>query len=401
MFFRHNARPNVKKVSALVDKRSHKQRKYISLMLVPSYSSGKTRSLRIPRVVFYCIVAAIFAVSAVTTGFYLRSVHFSQELERTEGYLIYTQYTLEAVQAQSEEVISDAIQANLEMYEQLTEEQRIARIEQNLLRQAQQNALNELQDRINKLEQSIRYFDEQRQAIIEGLRARTIIPPVASIFNAMTESQAALLSYSVLLNSPDYYEYEPYESNQAVLGFVSLATDTPIPLSEESLHEWIALLMTELELQVLLLEELQTYRQRMDPHLRNFPSLWPITAQISSGFGWRRNPMGGRGSEFHEGIDLRSPTGTPIRAAGGGTVIFQGWQGGYGNTVIINHGNGITTLYAHNSRNLVTVGQRVERGDIIAHVGTTGRTTGPHLHYEVRINDVPVNPRDYMLEHWR
>jgi len=213
----------------------------------------------------------------------------------------------------------------------------------------------------------------------------------------MTESQTALMSYSVLLGFADYYaEYE----GDAEVVFASLSLEPNMPLSEEDLLERIAILTAELELQVLLLEDIQSYHQRMDPHLRNFPTLWPITAQISSGFGWRANPMGGRGGEFHHGIDLRSPIGTPIRAAGGGTVIFQGWQGGYGNVVIINHGSGITTLYAHNSANLVYVGQRVERGDIIARVGVTGRTTGPHLHYEVRINDVAVNPRPYMLEHW-
>ena len=398
MFRRHNTRPTVKKVSALVDNRSHKQRKYISLMLVPSYSSGRTRSLRIPRVVFYCILIAIFAVTAVTTGFYLRSVRYSQELERTEEYLFYTQYAFEAFQALSEEEQARWMEENMQMYEQLTEEQRIARIEQNLLRQAQQNALNDLQHQIDQLEQMIRDFDEQRQAIIDGLSSRIIIPPVAALFDAMNESQANLMSYSVLIGYHQYYaEYEPGE---AEIGFVVLGAEAYMSLTEDVLHERIILLAEELELQMLLLENLQSYRQRMEPHLRNFPTLWPITAQISSGFGWRRNPMGGSGSEFHEGIDLRSPTGTPIRAAGGGTVAFQGWQGGYGNVVIINHGNGITTLYAHNSVNLVYVGQRVERGDIIARVGTTGRTTGAHLHYEVRINDVPVNPRPYMLEHW-
>jgi len=110
--------------------------------------------------------------------------------------------------------------------------------------------------------------------------------------------------------------------------------------------------------------------------------------------------MGGRGGEFHSGIDLRAPRNTPIRAAGGGTVTSVGWQGGYGLTVVINHGGGLSTLYAHNSVNLVSVGQRVERGDIIARVGTTGRTTGPHVHFEVHENGVAVDPRPFMMEHW-
>jgi len=352
-------------------------------------------------VVFYCVLAVIFAVSAVTTGFYLRSVYFSQELVRTEEYLFNTQYAFEIFQAQSEEDQQRLMEDNMQIYEQMTEEQRIARMEQNFMRQQQQNALNDIQGQIDELEYMIRAFDEQRQSIIDELSSRSIIPPVAAIFDAMLESQAALMGYSVLLSHSAYYEsYDPYEHAEADFGFVMFTTEPQLSVTEAELHERIALLMAELELQVLLLEDVQSYHERMVPHIRNFPTLWPITAQISSHFGWRANPMGGRGSEFHYGIDLRSPTGTPIRAAGGGTVTFQGWQGGFGNVVIISHGNGIETLYAHNSVNLVSVGQRVERGDIIARVGTTGRTTGAHLHYEIRINGSAVNPRPYMLEHW-
>ena len=400
MFRRHNARPNVKKVSALVNPSSHKQRKYISLMLVPSYSTGKTRSLRIPRVVFYCILATVLAVSAITTGFYLRSVYFSQELERTEEYLATTQDAFNAFQAQTEEEQLRLMEEAMQVYEQLTEEQRIARIEQHMLRMEQQRALQEILNHIDELEYRLREIDEARQAFMDGLSARTIIPPVATLFNSMLESQTAIASQSVLLNGAYYDDYAPAAAELGFVMFFDEQERPPQQVSEEELHERIAFLMNELEIQFLLMECMQYYRNRMDPHLRNFPSLWPITAQISSHFGWRRNPFGGSGSEFHHGIDLRAPTGTNIRAAGGGTVTFQGWRSGYGNVVIINHGHGLETLYAHNSVNLVTVGQRVERGDIIARVGTTGRTTGAHLHYEVIRNGVRVNPRPYMLEHW-
>jgi len=397
MFQRHQTRPAVKKVSELVDKRSHRQRKYISLMLVPSYSSGRTRSLRIPRGVFYCIIIAIFAVSAVTAGFYLRSERFADQYRYTREYLYDTQEEFATFRAQSEEDQALLLEESALIYEQLTEEQRMARIEQNLLRQQQQNALNDLYRQMDELEYMIREFDERQQAVIDGLSSRTIIPAVSALFDRMNESRDVLLYYSVLLNDP-----EPnVDDNLADVGFVSFsALDSYAPVTEEALTERITLLSAELELQVQLMEELESYRQRMDPHLRNFPTLWPISAQISSEFGWRRNPKGGGGGEFHSGIDLRSPTGTPIRAAGGGTVTFSGWQGGYGQVVVINHGSGITTLYAHNSANLVSVGQRVERGDIIARVGTTGRTTGAHLHFEIMHNGRPVNPRPYMMEHW-
>jgi len=262
----------------------------------------------------------------------------------------------------------------------------------------QQCALNDIQYHIDELERVIREFDEERQAMIEGLSHRHIIPPVAELLDLLDISQSHLLASSALFSN-GLYSYE--DATVMAVGFVSFVDDTsPANISEVELHERLNQLKAELELQMLLMEDFLAYRDLMDPHIRNFPTLWPITTQVSSEFGWRRNPMGGRGGEFHSGIDLRAPRGTSIRAAGGGTVSFVGWQGGYGNTVIINHGNGITTLYAHNTANLVTVGQRVERGDVIATVGTTGRTTGPHVHFEVRINDTAVNPRPYMMEHW-
>ena len=391
MFRRHNTRPIVKKVSTFVDNRSHKQRKYISLMLVPSYSSGRTRSLRIPRVVFYCILFTVIGVSAITTGFWLRSERFAQRYQYTREYLDDTQHRFEEFQAQSEDEQARLLEESLYIYEQLTEEQRMFRLEQNRLRQEQQSALNDVQAQIEELEELIREFDEQRQQIIAGLSTRAIIPPVAAILDLLNESQNAILAYSSLSHSSHNYEH-------AMVGF-AVFTEEAITTQTELLNRLIVL-KAELEIQMLLLEDIQSHRQRMDSHLRNFPTLWPISAEISSPFGWRANPMGGRGGEFHFGIDLRAPRGTPIRAAGGGTVSFAGWQGGYGNVVIINHGSGITTLYAHNTTNFVSEGQRVERGDIIASVGSTGRSTGPHVHFEVRINDTPVNPRPYMMEHW-
>ena len=124
---------------------------------------------------------------------------------------------------------------------------------------------------------------------------------------------------------------------------------------------------------------------------------WPLPGhrRLSSGYGYRNHPRSGR-REFHTGIDLPAPRGTNIVAAQGGTVILSGWHGGFGTTVIIDHGNGLSTLYAHNSANLVSVGDRVSQGDVIARVGSTGVSTGPHLHFEVRRNGNHVNPGPYL-----
>jgi len=113
--------------------------------------------------------------------------------------------------------------------------------------------------------------------------------------------------------------------------------------------------------------------------------LWPVTGTITSRFGWRWG-------RFHHGIDIGAPQGRSIVASRAGRVTFSGWNGGYGNTVIIDHGDGVTTLYAHASRLLVSRGTWVEAGQVIARVGSTGFSTGPHLHFEVRVNGVAINP---------
>lgn len=115
--------------------------------------------------------------------------------------------------------------------------------------------------------------------------------------------------------------------------------------------------------------------------------IWPSDGRASSEFGWR-------GGRMHNGIDLAAPSGTPILAADDGHVVFAGWKGGYGRTVDIDHGDGVVTRYAHQSELHVSDGQRVTRGQRIGDVGTTGSSTGPHLHFEVEIDGEPVDPRE-------
>lgn len=127
------------------------------------------------------------------------------------------------------------------------------------------------------------------------------------------------------------------------------------------------------------------------------PTVWPVEGTLESGFGGRRNPFGGGSWEFHSGQDIDAPAGVPIVSGASGKISFVGWQNGYGQLVIIDHGGGLTTRYAHLSKIEVKLDQTVERGQFIGLVGSTGRSTGPHLHYEVRINDQPVNPLPYLV----
>ncbi|GAB4162093.1 MAG: M23 family metallopeptidase [Cyanobacteria bacterium J069] len=121
----------------------------------------------------------------------------------------------------------------------------------------------------------------------------------------------------------------------------------------------------------------------------------PADGRLTSGFGYRVHPILGY-RRFHAGVDFGAPTGTPIRSANNGVVIYSGWYGGYGRAVIVDHGGGITTLYAHTSRVYVSEGQTVNRGEAIAAVGSTGFSTGPHLHFEVRKNGEPVDPLNFL-----
>lgn len=122
---------------------------------------------------------------------------------------------------------------------------------------------------------------------------------------------------------------------------------------------------------------------------------WPVAGQISSPFGERKNPMG-PGDDFHPGLDIAADAGTPIAAAAAGRVVSAGPDGGYGNLIVVDDGNGITTRYAHCSQIFARVGDTITPGQTIGAVGSTGHSTGPHLHFEVRVNDNPVDPTQFL-----
>jgi murein DD-endopeptidase MepM/ murein hydrolase activator NlpD len=132
--------------------------------------------------------------------------------------------------------------------------------------------------------------------------------------------------------------------------------------------------------------------------LAALPTRKPVIGYYTSGFGTRRAPFVGGKVRMHEGIDIANHPGTPIKATADGVVIFASTKAGYGQTVVIDHGYGLQTWYGHTRKILVKKGQKVRRGDTIALLGSTGRSTGPHCHYEVRVNGIPVDPLSYILE---
>lgn len=142
-----------------------------------------------------------------------------------------------------------------------------------------------------------------------------------------------------------------------------------------------------------LIEQLEAKRDI----LASTPTIWPVKGWLTAGFGQRRSPFTGL-RQMHEGVDISNTVGTAVIAPADGIISYAGPLGGFGNVISINHGHKISTFYAHLQQQKVSQGQRVKRGDLVALVGTTGRATGPHLHYEIQVNGTPVDPSKYVID---
>jgi murein DD-endopeptidase MepM/ murein hydrolase activator NlpD len=179
-----------------------------------------------------------------------------------------------------------------------------------------------------------------------------------------------------------------YGIRNQIAGSPDLIGEAPlIPSMRETLAEYNYLRTTNLS------RRSRTVFTRHDTNV--LPGLWPITGRLMGGFGERTDPFSGEGAR-HTGVDIAAPTGTPVKATADGVIVSAGWYGGYGRCVIIDHGNGYQTLYGHLSKIDVMDGEEIRQGETLGRVGMTGRATGPHLHYEVRIHSTPVNPYRYL-----
>ena len=160
----------------------------------------------------------------------------------------------------------------------------------------------------------------------------------------------------------------------------------------------VDVLEKEMYVQAKSYDDILEMAKNQEIRMENIPAIQPVMnkdlKRVASGYGMRIDPVY-HVRKFHQGMDFTAPTGTEVFATGNARVAFAGWKQGYGNTVILDHGFGYQTLYAHLYKSLVRKGQKVRRYDVIALVGNTGKSTGPHLHYEVRLNDRPVDPRNY------
>lgn len=163
----------------------------------------------------------------------------------------------------------------------------------------------------------------------------------------------------------------------------------------ETTQENIRSLKTRIPKQKEMLEETKKSLEEKEEKRQHTPDLWPVEGRVSSPFGYRSSPLTGI-REFHQGIDIAASYKTPVRAAADGTVTYASYRGGSGKLVIIDHGYGYETHYAHLSSFDVDNGEVIEKGEVIGYVGSTGSSTGPHLHYEIHVNNEPIDPKDYL-----
>jgi murein DD-endopeptidase MepM/ murein hydrolase activator NlpD len=187
----------------------------------------------------------------------------------------------------------------------------------------------------------------------------------------------------------------------ASIGGPAASMNQPLPLYRQELlarrvHSLLDQLGADTRMEELKQQDLLHALRENREVLASTPSIWPSEGYLTSTFGRRSSPFG-TGADFHRGIDIANRIGTPVRSPAKGVITYTGWDGGYGNCIVINHGNNISTRYAHLQHMSAKLGQVVNRGDIIGAVGNSGRSTGPHLHYEVRLSGVCVNPLRYIL----
>ncbi len=257
----------------------------------------------------------------------------------------------------------------------------------------QSQSLNDFLDRKERLK---RVFEADRKVLV---RLKTETETIAKQRNAVEQqkNQIAILTQQKLAQKSEQQQRETFQrQNITRLKTDKMALEAAMGiLSQDSIN------LTELIRQRAQIERGQ---QRVmgtggaPPQVVVIGSgqvSFPVQAEITSEFGWRMHPILGY-DKFHAGLDFGADYGEVIRSAAPGYVIFAGWYGGYGNTVIIDHGNNITTLYGHSDGLYVEEGQQVQRGEPIALVGSTGLSTGPHLHFELRSNGEPVDPLPYM-----
>jgi murein DD-endopeptidase MepM/ murein hydrolase activator NlpD len=260
---------------------------------------------------------------------------------------------------------------------------------------------NELKTENRRLRQSVQVFKGKMGTLESAMeRVKTFSTRLKVITGAEDRGGVAALMKTIPDASTNTGTAKTLPSDVAAIE-AELDPRDPEHVELQAQYNELDLKISSLTAESLTLEQnLQDqYEHLVDQKafLAALPTRKPAIGYYTSGFGTRRAPFGGK-VKMHEGVDIANHPGTPIKATADGVVTFSNTKAGYGQTVIVDHGYGLQTWYAHTRKILVKNGQKVRRGDTIALLGSTGRSTGPHCHYEVRVNGIPVDPLSYILE---
>jgi len=326
-----------------------------------SKKSRRKKSLRIPYIVVRLFVS-IFLTFLIILGvsvYRLSQVNESREVYGNE----YSKLLVEYQELENEiNVLLDKL-SYLEQQKDTTEN--MVNRQSEILNEKEytysQN-LDEVEIKTEEIQKQVEELEKIKQDIVNQLNEVPFLPGITDL--RLTEPMPMAVSYS----------------------------SDPSRLLSYKLDSINKTVSAELESYQVLSETFKDIK----PVLDNYPSIWPVKGNVTSGYGVRQNPMGGNWSENHTGLDIAVPAYTEVKATGGGTVKKAEYYGGYGYLVIIDHGMGLETYYAHNYELCVSAGDKVTRGQVVAKSGSTGYSTGPHVHYEVRINGNAVNPINYV-----
>lgn len=334
-------------------KLAKKRRSHLTIMAIPT-SGEAPRTISIPFLVLYVVLPLALAVVA----FFIISY-----LEMTRGVITLLQI----------KTSKDAyIQQLLAEKEQLS-----------TLKDRQQEQIELLTKKTDELADHLGDLEEERQRILSIIKGTKTTSSISSTASRGSGSERGGLPGS-----------ERALAAAVTVGRTDTRGGAPADQAAETLATVEALIESTQEMKERygdLRRSAEAYRRKED----HTPSIWPVYGRISSYYGYRFHPIE-RATKFHEGIDIAVQPGMQIRAAAAGQVTYSGWKAGYGYMIEINHGYGYVTRYGHNSRLIVKRGQTVKKGQVIAYSGSTGLSTGPHLHYEVIVNGKPVNPTKYL-----
>lgn len=331
-----------------ITSKKHTQSKFLTLMIVP-YSSKKMHSIKIPHWFFHLAFGIVLTIASVAMFFYLRTAYF------------------QTLASDKDLDLKRSIEMNVRLQDEKSK--------------AAQSYIEQSKEQRQTYQEKLEYYDQKAKELEDKLK---------ELDNAKEEL------YDLI--GRDSQGGVPMAMNLGYQYALGGAEETSLDMAFEILEMQVAevsLSYDELTSALHTMKEQERERERKKAEAAALLFGWPVRGIITSEVGSRGNPFG-VGSEYHTGIDISVPIGTSVKASFGGVVKFAGVMNGYGNIVIISHSSGLESYYGHNSKLLVSAGQRIEKGDEIALSGNTGRSTGPHVHFEVRLNGQIVNPRKYM-----